>query len=81
MAGPDLTERIGDFVTNVVCFPFRLLWNIAVITGTVAALVLWLGFVFGSVVGVILLAFLFGLPGFLWPLGGLLLLTRLWDTD
>ncbi len=40
---------------NILLFPFRLLWNI-IVSGLIAGgFILWYGFIFGSVVGVILI--------------------------
>lgn len=42
-------------VENIFLFPFRLLWNIIVTSLIIAGFVLWFGFIFGSVIGVILI--------------------------
>ena len=52
---------------NLLLFPFRLLWNTIVFVGAITLEVLWIGFVFGSVVGVILLL-IFWIEGFGLPL-------------
>jgi len=48
--------------------PFRLLWNLAVLAAAVGLTIAWLLFLFGSVLGVVLL--LIFLPGaFFLPMG------------
>ncbi len=54
------------FLINLVLFPFKLLWNIFVIIGTITLVIMWIGFVFGSVIGVILLV-IFCIECFLLP--------------
>ena len=64
----------------LIQLPFRLVWNFIVIVGAISLTIAWLGFVFGSVVGVVLL--LIFLPqGFLLPMGLLVFLVRLWPDD
>ena len=67
-------------IVNILLFPFRLIWNIIVIVGTIWLEVLWLGFIFGSVVGVILLL-IFWWDGFLFPLLLFQFMTKLWPED
>jgi hypothetical protein len=60
------SEKIGRRLKNIFCFPFRLLWNLFVTFLIIKAFIIWYGFIFGSVVGVILIYIfvphLFGLP-------------------
>ncbi len=65
------------YIDNILLLPFRLLWNIIVIVGTIWLEVLWIGFVFGSVAGVILLL-IFWIEGFLFPLILFSFCTELW---
>ena len=68
-------------ITNIALLPFRLIWNTVVVIGAVALTVVWLLFVFGSVVGVILLL-IFAPEGFLLPMALLAFMTPLWaDCD
>jgi hypothetical protein len=59
-------EKLGRRLKNIFCFPFRLLWNLFVTFLIIKAFIIWYGFIFGSVVGVILIYIfvphLFGLP-------------------
>jgi hypothetical protein len=47
-------ERISYFIENLLLLPFRLLWDIIVIVGSVWLEIIWIGFLFGSVLGVVL---------------------------
>jgi len=69
--------EIDHFLANIIQFPFRLLWNIIVIVGTIWLEVIWIGFIFGSVVGIILLL-IFMPEGFLLPLGLFSFVVKLW---
>jgi len=71
-------DNIEHFIANLFYFPFKLLWNIFVIVGTIWLTILWIGFLFGSVVGVVIVLifmpelFLLPIPLFaatveLWP--------------
>lgn len=60
----------------LLALPFRLLWNILVCLCAVGLTIAWLGFVFGSVIGVVLLL-IFMPSGFLFPLGLLSFTIRL----
>lgn len=51
----------------IVSFPFRLLWNIIVVGLIVGGFVLWWGFLFGSVIAVVLVL-IFAPDLFLLPL-------------
>lgn len=72
------SEAAICFFSNLLFLPFRLLWNLIVIGGAITLTVLWLGFVFGSVVGVILLL-IFMPEGFLLPMGLIALVIPLWE--
>ena len=71
---------ISQTLVNLLLFPFRLLWNIFVIVGTISLEIMWIGFVFGSVIGVILLL-IFWLEGFVFPLVLFAFMTRLWPEE
>ena len=65
-------------IANLLMLPFRLVWNVAVIALAVTLELLWLGFVFGSVIGVVIM--LIFAPGlFLAPLLVLEWTTPLFD--
>ena len=81
---PTVRERAFETSEELICFfgnlfllPFRLLWNLIVIGGALTLTVLWLGFVFGSVVGVVLLL-IFKPDGFLLPMALMALVIPLW---
>ena len=62
---------------NILLFPFRLLWNI-IVSGLIAGgFILWYGFIFGSVVGVILII-IFAPSLFLLPMVIGVMYTKLW---
>ncbi len=73
-------SRSGKQFENLILFPLRALWNLFVIAGTITLEVMWLGFVFGSVVGFVLLL-IFMPEGFLLPLALFGLLTRFWPEE
>lgn len=77
-AAPDVSLAKGLF--NLCLLPLRLFWNVVVIVGAIALQIAWLGFVFGSVLGVIILLVFFP-AGFLLPLGLLGLTVRLWPEE
>ena len=54
-------------VINLILLPFRLLWNIIITVLMAWAFVLWFGFIFGSVIAVILIL-IFAPSLFLLPL-------------
>jgi hypothetical protein len=63
---------------NVVLLPFRLLWNTLVTVLLVTAFVLWFGFIFGSVIAVVLI--LIFAPGlFLLPLVIVPMYAKIWE--
>jgi len=63
---------------NLILLPIRLIWDLVVVLGVIALLVVWLGFLFGSVIGVVLL--LIFLPeAFFLPLLLLGLVVPLWE--
>jgi len=63
---------------NVLLFPFRLLWNLIVTALIITGFVLWFGFIFGSVVAVILIL-IFAPDLFLLPLALVPIYTKMWD--
>lgn len=50
-----LHERLFEFIERLFLLPFILLWDAAILVAAIWLEVIWLGFIFGSVVGVILL--------------------------
>lgn len=60
--------------------PFRLLWDAIVIIGTIWLEILWLGFLFGSVLGVVLVL-IFAPELFLAPLGLLAFVVHPWPDE
>lgn len=51
-------SEFGDasyFIANLFLLPFKLLWDIIVIIGSVWLEIIWIGFLFGSVLGVVLI--------------------------
>jgi hypothetical protein len=80
---PRLEKKIVKItfrLKNIFWFPLRLLWNLLVTLLIIKAFILWYGFIFGSVVGVILIYIfvphLFGLPLLLLPW-----YTKMWDKE
>ena len=68
---------VQEFMGNLLLLPFRLLWNIIVVVGAIWLEIIWVGFLFGSVLGVVLV--LIFAPGlFVAPLGLLSFVTHLW---
>ena len=72
--------EIGEVLLALLLFPIKMVWNIVIIITAICLEVLWIGFVFGSVVGVVLLL-IFMPSGFLLPLILLNLLVRPWPED
>jgi hypothetical protein len=65
-------------IENILLFPFRLLWNIIVTGLIIGGFVLWFGFIFGSVIAVILIL-IFAPDLFLLPLALAGMYTKIWD--
>ena len=65
---------------NTVLFPFRLFWNIIVTGLLVGGFVLWFGFIFGSVVAVVLIL-IFAPELFLLPLPIAYMYTNMWPDE
>jgi hypothetical protein len=65
---------------NLVLLPFRLIWNIIVTGLLIGGFVLWFGFIFGSVIAVILIL-IFAPDLFLLPLGIVLMYTKIWPDE
>ncbi len=65
---------------NSILLPFRVVWNVFIIICTVAAFISWIGFIFGSVVGVILLLIFFP-TGFLLPINILVCMVEVWPKN
>ncbi len=62
---------------NTILFPFRLVWNIIVTGLIIGGFVLWFGFIFGSVIAVILIL-IFAPDLFLLPLTLAPMYTAIW---
>jgi len=63
---------------NILMLPLRLTWNIIVTALIITGFVLWFGFIFGSVIAVILI--LIFMPDlFLLPLALVPMYTKMWD--
>jgi hypothetical protein len=71
------SNNFGQSLDNIILFPFRLVWNIIVTGLIITGFVLWLGFIFGSVIGVILIL-IFAPDLFLLPLVLVFMYTKLW---
>lgn len=65
---------------NIFFFPFKLLWNIVVTGLLIGGFVLWFGFIFGSVIAVILIL-IFAPHLFLLPWAITLLYIPMWDDE
>lgn len=65
-------------IKNVLLFPFRLIWNLLVTVLLVSAFVLWFGFIFGSVIAVVLIL-IFAPDLFLLPLVIVSMYTKMWE--
>jgi len=67
-------------IENILLFPFRLLWNITVTALLVGGFVLWFGFIFGSVIAVMLIL-IFEPDLFLLPLAITVMYTEIWPEE
>ena len=76
--GPVLS--LGRKCVLILQLPFRLIWNLIVVITAVSLTITWIGFIFGSVVGVVLMLIYFP-TGFFLPMGLLLFLARLWPVE
>lgn len=65
---------------NIILLPFRLAWNIIVTGLIIGGFVLWYGFIFGSVVAVVLII-IFAPDLFLLPLVLAAMYTNMWPDD
>ena len=65
---------------NILLFPFRLLWNIIVTALIIGGFVLWFGFIFGSVIAVILIL-IFAPHLFLLPLTLVPMYINMWPDE
>jgi len=71
---------MGILIDNILLFPFRLLWNVIVTALLIGGFVLWFGFIFGSVIAVVLI--LIFAPGlFLLPLAIGSMYTEIWPEE
>ena len=71
-------DKFYVLVENILMLPLRLLWNIFVLALIILAFVLWFGFIFGSVIAVVLI--LIFMPSlFLFPMGIAVLFTPVWN--
>lgn len=65
-------------IANLFLFPFRLAWDLILLAAIIALFCVWWPFLFGSVIGVILvLVFAPGL--FIWPAWLSLFMLPLWE--
>jgi hypothetical protein len=65
---------------NIVLFPFRLLWNILVTGLLIGGFVLWWGFLFGSVIAVVIVL-IFMPELFMLPIAIMAMYTPIWPED
>jgi hypothetical protein len=74
------SRELIEEIISWVGLPFRILWNMLLLIAAVSLTVAWIGFLFGSVLGVILM--LIFLPsGFFLPMSLLALTVELFPTD
>jgi hypothetical protein len=66
---------------NILLFLPKLLWDSGIIILAVWLTILWVGFLFGSVLGVVLVLIFLGLEGFLFPLALLGFCTPIWKNS
>ena len=71
------SNNFGRSLDNIILCPFRLVWNIIVTGLIITGFILWFGFIFGSVIGVILIL-IFAPDLFLLPLVLVFMYTELW---
>ena len=76
----DVTESNSTIIMNLILLPIRLLWDAIVIIAAIWLEILWVGFLFGSVLGVVLVL-IFAPELFLAPLGLLNFLVPLWSDE
>jgi hypothetical protein len=69
---------VYKYLENIILFPFRLTWNIVVTALIIAGFIFWFGFIFGSVLGVIIIL-IFAPDLFLLPLALVFMYTKLWS--
>ena len=69
--------HILQLFDNLLLFPFKLLWNIIVTGLIIGGFILWFGFIFGSVIAVILII-IFAPELFLLPLVLAGMYTEIW---
>lgn len=65
-------------IKNILLLPFRTLWNLIVTVFIVLAFILWFGFIFGSVIAVILIL-IFMPELFLLPIAIAAFYVPMWD--
>lgn len=68
----------GLIIKNLLLFPFRLIWNLLVTVLLVSAFVFWFGFIFGSVIAVVLIL-IFAPDLFLLPLVIVSMYAKMWE--
>ena len=66
---------------NLVLLPFRLLWDLVIVVAAIGLTIAWIGFVVGSVIGVVLLLIFMGVEGFIFPMVFLGLLVSPWPSE
>lgn len=67
-------------IRNLLLLPFRLLWNVVVTALLIGGFVLWFGFIFGSVIAVILII-IFKPDLFLLPMIVAAMYVELWPRE
>jgi hypothetical protein len=67
-------------LAKILLFPFRLLWNILVTCLLISGFVLWFGFIFGSVIAVVLIL-IFAPQLFLLPMAIIPMYTNMWPDN
>lgn len=69
-----------ETIVNILLFPLRLLWNIFVTGLIIGGFILWFGFIFGSVITVILIL-IFAPALFLLPMALSHMYTEMWPSE
>jgi len=64
----EFLSNLTNFLLFIPIYLVKLIWNIFVIISSIGLTIAWIGFIFGSVIGVILLLIFMGLEGFFLPM-------------
>jgi hypothetical protein len=73
-------QDIEKTILNIILLPIKILWNIILTLLIIGAFVLWFGFIFGSVIAVVLIL-IFAPDLFLLPLALTVLYVNMWNDD